>query len=671
MQIIFAPAVAVLNRLRYPAKFALIGAVVATVLLAFLTTIVGHLNRDIDTARHELAGLEMLKPMNRLVQFMQQHRGLSVGVLNGNEAMKDKRAAKEKEVVDTFAGTEAVLTPALKEKAEWKAIRDDWEAIRGQGLTWAAGESIKRHTAMIDKVLLFMVTVADQTELTLDPIMDSYYMMDTVVVKMPAMLEPLGITRARGTGVLTKKEIAPQMKVDMAATLGQMGQTLRNQNINLTKVMEFAPATRGALEATTKEFTAEVDKVFALVREDILAERFQTPPQDYFNLTTALIDKGYKVMFDTLIPQFERQLQGRAEEAKRDRLLYIAVAVVVLLVTAYLAMGMYYSVLNSIEVFSRGARHLAEGDLTARFDLDGADELHAAADHFNDMAAAFRQLLGNIQNGVRQLRSATEQLAASSQQIADSAGSQSDAASSMAASVEEMTVGVDHIARNAEDAQNYSRESDQVAAKGGEMVGEVVHEIERIAATVNESAAAVEALGRQSDQISAIVGAIKDIADQTNLLALNAAIEAARAGESGRGFAVVADEVRKLAERTAKSTHEITEMIGSIQTGTATAVSSMKQGVASVATGVDQANQAGQVIHQAQERSRQVVGSVGEISVALREQAAASTEIAQNVEKIAQMAEENNAAAAANANTADALRRLAENLNQEVARFKT
>ena len=52
------------------------------------------------------------------------------------------------------------------------------------------GENIKRHTAMIDKVLLFMVTVADQTELTLDPIMDSYYMMDTVVVKMPAMLEP-------------------------------------------------------------------------------------------------------------------------------------------------------------------------------------------------------------------------------------------------------------------------------------------------------------------------------------------------------------------------------------------------------------------------------------------------------------------------------------------------
>jgi methyl-accepting chemotaxis protein len=102
----------------------------------------------------------------------------------------------------------------------------------------------------------------------------------------------------------------------------------------------------------------------------------------------------------------------------------------------------------------------------------------------------------------------------------------------------------------------------QVAADGGRIVQGVVSEIQGIAETVNDSAAAVEALGQQSDKISAIVGTIKEIADQTNLLALNAAIEAARAGESGRGFAVVADEVRKLAERTAKSTQEIAGMIG-------------------------------------------------------------------------------------------------------------
>lgn len=241
----------------------------------------------------------------------------------------------------------------------------------------------------------------------------------------------------------------------------------------------------------------------------------------------------------------------------------------------------------------------------------------------------------------------------------------------MAASVQEMTVGVDHIAKNAQDAESYSRESERVAGQGTEIVRKVVGEIQGIADTVNHSAGTVEDLGRQSHKISAIVETIKDIADQTNLLALNAAIEAARAGDLGRGFAVVADEVRKLAERTTKSTQEIAEMIQAIQSGTANAVDSMKQGVERVAVGVVEARRAGDTIGEVQQHALRVLEAMSEITVSLREQASASTEIAQNIERIAQMAEENKAAAGSNAHTADELRQLAETLNQEAGRFKT
>lgn len=112
-------------------------------------------------------------------------------------------------------------------------------------------------------------------------------------------------------------------------------------------------------------------------------------------------------------------------------------------------------------------------------------------------------------------------------------------------------------------------------------------------------------------------------------------------------------------------------MIDAIQSGTATAVSSMKLGVARVANGVEQAEKAGGAIAQVQAQSRQVRNAVDEISTALREQSAASTDIAQNVERIAQMAEENNVAACSNTQTANGLRQLAENLNTAVSRFRT
>ncbi len=111
-------------------------------------------------------------------------------------------------------------------------------------------------------------------------------------------------------------------------------------------------------------------------------------------------------------------------------------------------------------------------------------------------------------------------------------------------------------------------------------------------------------------------------------------------------------------------------MIEAIQSGTETAVSSMKLGVERVANGVVQAQKAGDAIGQVQTHSRQVRDSVAEISTSLREQASANTEIAKNVEQIAQMAEENNAAASGNAVTADRLRQLAETLSVEVARFR-
>jgi methyl-accepting chemotaxis protein len=179
----------------------------------------------------------------------------------------------------------------------------------------------------------------------------------------------------------------------------------------------------------------------------------------------------------------------------------------------------------------------------------------------------------------------------------------------------------------------------------------------------------IEKLGEQSSEISSIVNVIKSIADQTNLLALNAAIEAARAGEQGRGFSVVADEVRLLAQRTSESTDQIEGMIGKIQHGTHEAVTKMERGVTEVDQGMEWAAGAGDAINTIRDSFEQVLAVVEQISSALREQNAASDEVARNVESIAQMSEQNREATHHASSTAHRLNELAGELGSQVARF--
>ena len=265
----------------------------------------------------------------------------------------------------------------------------------------------------------------------------------------------------------------------------------------------------------------------------------------------------------------------------------------------------------------------------------------------------------------------TEGLTELSKKLLDGAEQQTSKIEQISVSATEMSQTILDMARNATDAADATKVSLNTATEGMEVVNQTVASITNLSESVSEASNTIEGLGKNLDEIGAIVSVIQDIADQTNLLALNAAIEAARSGEHGRGFAVVADEVRKLAERTAKATNEIGAQISSIQSESKASISIMEQGKSLAEDSMSNAAKAGEALQKIVESSDSVTDIVRKVATATEEQSAASEEVSQTMEHINEIISEHCGLAEQVKKSAHNLSENAQKVIEETSFFKT
>jgi methyl-accepting chemotaxis protein len=402
----------------------------------------------------------------------------------------------------------------------------------------------------------------------------------------------------------------------------------------------------------------------------LAAAKESTLPGTVQKLTLEFIDAG--VTKPVGIVEFSVST-ARRDSALRNLIIKTVAQVVILnaILIFTLSVCLRTMVFRPLNRISDALQQIASGqaDLTKRLAVGQRNEIGDVAYWFNTFVEQLQKIVGHVVECSHGLARAEESMSIGIEQSAQRANEQSEIISSMAAAMEQMTVGISHVSDQSSAVHHVSSQSGDLARGGSSAVKELVTDMQRISDSVNRSAETVENLGKESEKINSVVNVIKDIADQTNLLALNAAIEAARAGEAGRGFAVVADEVRKLAERTTKSTGEISTIIGVVQNGINQAVERMQSGVSAVTIGLTRADEAGKAIDKLDESSSQVVDSVNDIALAISEQSSASAEIARRVESIAQLADESNAAMHKTSESARTVKQLVAAMQSSVSGF--
>lgn len=286
------------------------------------------------------------------------------------------------------------------------------------------------------------------------------------------------------------------------------------------------------------------------------------------------------------------------------------------------------------------AERIAANDLSQAIIPEGSDEAAQMIKALAVMQANLRDALALIGDSSTQLAATSEQMHAVTEGASRTMQRQSTEIERAATAVNEMSAAVEEVASNASLTSQLTSQSSAVALAGRAQVDDTVSAINLMVGNVQATASEVQSLATMATDISKVLDVIRAIAEQTNLLALNAAIEAARAGEAGRGFAVVADEVRALAHRTQQSTQEIEHMVGTIQSGTSSAVSSMNHTSVQANKTLEMAYSAGKVLGEITESLGQINERNLMIATAAEEQAQVAREVDRNLVSIRDLSNE-------------------------------
>jgi methyl-accepting chemotaxis protein len=309
------------------------------------------------------------------------------------------------------------------------------------------------------------------------------------------------------------------------------------------------------------------------------------------------------------------EAEYKAAEARYEMAKVVAVSLIAFSILAGIAIGalLIKGIMRALGEALRIANSVAAGNLTEKIHIDSNDEIGQLLKALQKMNESLVRIVSQVRGGTDMIATASGQIAAGNQDLSSRTEQQASSLEETASSMEELTSTVTQNADNARQANSLAETASAVAAKGGNVIGQVVD-------TMNE-------INSSARQIVDIIGVIDGIAFQTNILALNAAVEAARAGEQGRGFAVVASEVRSLAQRSAAAAKEIKGLID--------------RSVERVDAGSKLVNEAGETMHDIVDSVRRVTDIMSEISAASQEQTAGIGQINQAISQMDQVTQQN------------------------------
>jgi methyl-accepting chemotaxis protein len=494
-------------------------------------------------------------------------------------AMADTVTADGPDDVDLSAVEAAVAGhPELAAEDELAAVR---EALPGAGTP-------EGRVAAAEAFAALATEIGNQSNLILDPDLDSFYVMESIVVSIPRSLVAAARLQAP----------VPEGREAVAARAVQLG-TLDSTAAALTGNVETTLAETDADLGSRLEPTVAA----AGAMQDLVAERTDA-------LSPATVDTSAVVVAlrDAVEPNadaLEDLLDDRIADIETQRTWTLGIAAA-FAIALYMALSVVWRTRHDVRQVVAGVEAVARGD-HARHPLPaGADEFGAIGRAVDRTREALAAAEAELARRDAERRAATRESFRKQKEAADQfrQRAQAIAEETSAVVLEQLGEVVEQVSlmRQAADAIDvHVSQTDTVTSA---VVGQA-----------RDTDQVLETLGESLRRVGGMAQMISGVADQSKMLALNATIEAARAGEAGKGFGVVAGEVKELATATGSSTDQITTTVADLARDTAavsSAIARMSDGI----RGVDEATSS---LREVADRQRRAVEALDQVVTASME----------------------------------------------------
>ena len=662
-------------------------------------------------ARQEIRGLEYYSPLLALLKDLQEQRGLTAIWLSGDASFKDRVDAKR---LDVERGVRAVdevdqrLDGSLHTRAKWTELSDEIRNLAGRSSDVSPSVSFDLHSQTIQKTIALLTAVGDASNLTLDPDLDSYYLMNVIIFQGPELSEIVAQARGVGSSIAANKGRDPAQIDDLNRLAILMGFLQAKVDESLGKAAEANSTLKTQMDADSRS-TADAIRAATERATKLISSRGQDAnAAEYFDALNGSEQSLYEMQQrakDSLNVLLENRISKFSWEIAQT----LAWAGFGLVIVSLVGLFMTRDMTSNLGRVVGAANQIAVGDLavqdlpTSRNDEIGIlaqafdRNVHALKD-MTDVAERIaagdlmvtvtprsdRDVLGHaLANMVNRLSSLVgevqrsgDEVNASVNEIAGTARQQQATAAEIAATTTQIGATSKEISATSKELVRTMNEVSMVAEQSATLAGSGQAGVTRMEDTmrhVMDAAASINArlavLNEKAGGINQVVTTITKVADQTNLLSLNAAIEAEKAGEYGRGFAVVATEIRRLADQTAVATYDIERMVKDIQSAVTAGVMGMDKFAEEVRRGMHEVqevgNQLSQIIHQVQALAPRFEA----VSEGMHAQATGAEQITESLGQLSDAAQQTVESLRQSNQVIDGLNRASAGMRSSVSRF--